>query len=103
MTMNKTETRLYRSQKVLPSEELPGESGLDLVGLRSITEKEAIQGWARASAHDNRHLEGAAKADEADDSDAPHVALQAHGLKADHLGGHKLRRAVHHQQRFALL
>ena len=41
--------------------------------------------------------------DEADDSDAPHVRLQAHGLKADHLGGHELRCAVHHHQRRALL
>lgn len=41
--------------------------------------------------------------DVADDADAPHVRLQAHRLVADHLWGHKLRGAVHHQQRFTRL
>lgn len=41
--------------------------------------------------------------DEADDSDAPHVRLQAHRLEADHLRGHKFRRPVHHHQRFIIL
>lgn len=41
--------------------------------------------------------------DVADDSDAPHVRLQAHRLIADHLWGHKLRGAMHHHQRFTRL
>lgn len=41
--------------------------------------------------------------DEADDSDAPHVRLQANRLKADHLRGHEFRCAMHHQQRLIIL
>lgn len=37
--------------------------------------------------------------DEADDSDAPHVRLQANGLVADHLRGHEFRGAMHYHQR----
>lgn len=41
--------------------------------------------------------------DEADDSDAPHVRLQADRLEADHLRGHEFRGAVHHHQRLIVL
>lgn len=41
--------------------------------------------------------------DEADDSDAPHVRLQANRLIADHLRGHEFRCAMHHHQRLIVL
>lgn len=41
--------------------------------------------------------------DEADDSDAPHVRLQANGFIVDHLRGHELRCAMHHHQGIIVL
>lgn len=41
--------------------------------------------------------------DEADDSNAPHVRLQANRLIADHLRGYKFGCAVHYHQRLIVL
>lgn len=51
----------------------------------------------------NKFMGGFDLQDEADDSNAPHVRLQAHRLIVDHLWGHKLRRSMHHQEGFILL